>query len=315
VLTTPVVRVLKNQLECELHVLTKKQYSNIYRNNPHVDKVHSFDKSIAEVEIELRNQAFDFVVDLQKNMRSIKVRRFLKRPVASFPKLNIQKWLLVNFNINKLPTVHIVDRYFEAVKLLNVKNDHKDLDYFIPANAVVQPSDISVRLGKGYIAFVIGGQHFTKMMPAEKVAAIVSKLDYPVVLLGGKEDAEKGDEVLRLTTNAAIYNLCGRFSLDQSASLIRQSKVVISNDTGLMHIAAAFDKPIVSLWGNTVPEFGMYPYLPGLENRSYIAEVKGLKCRPCSKLGYKKCPRKHFKCMLEQDEGTIVDNTKSMLKR
>jgi len=314
-LTTPVVRVLKNQLECELHVLTKKQYSNIYRNNPHVGKVHSFDKSIAEVENELKKQAFDFVIDLQKNMRSIKVRRFLKRPASSFPKLNIQKWLLVNFNINKPPAVHIVDRYFEAIKPLNLINDHKDLDYFIPANAVVQPSDISVRLGKGYIAFVIGGQHFTKMMPAEKVAAIVSKLDYPVVLLGGKEDVKKGDEILKLTTNSAVYNTCGRFSLDQSASLIRRSKVVISNDTGLMHIAAAFDKPIISLWGNTVPEFGMYPYLPGLENRSYIAEVKGLKCRPCSKLGYKKCPKKHFKCMLEQDEGTIVDITKSMLKR
>lgn len=313
-LTTPVVRALKNQLGCELHVLTKKQYSSIYKNNPYIDKVHAFEKSTSEVETELKSQAFDFVVDLQKNIRSIKLRRFIKRPAASFPKLNIQKWLLVNLGINKLPDIHIVDRYFEAVKSLHVKNDSKGLDYFIPVDTVVQPSDISIRLEKTYIAFVIGGQHFTKMMPAEKVASIVSKLDLPVVLLGGKEDAAKGEEILKLTKNSAVYNACGRFTLDQSASLIRQAKVVISNDTGLMHIAAAFNKPIVSLWGNTVPQFGMYPYLLGLENRSFIAEVKGLKCRPCSKLGFKKCPKKHFKCMLNQDEEIIVQRTRTLLK-
>ena len=309
VLTTPVIRAMKSQLDCEMHVLTKKQYSGIYQNNPHVDRVHFFENELTEVFPELKKQQFDFIVDLQKNLRSLKVRRALNCPSASFPKLNKQKWLLVNFKINKLPDVHIVDRYFEAVKSLKVVNDNKGLDYFIPEDSFVNPAEFDSRLGKTYIAFVIGGQHFTKMMPAEKVASIITKLDIPVVLIGGKEDAAKGDDIKKQAVNKAVLNAAGKLSLDQSASIIRQSAVVLTNDTGLMHIAAAFQKPIVSLWGNTIPQFGMYPYLPGSENLSFIAEVSGLKCRPCSKLGFRKCPKGHFKCMLEQDEGLIVQKT------
>ncbi len=313
VLTTPVVRALKSQLDCELHILTKKQYSGIYQNNPHVDRVHFFEKELLEVLPELKKQQFDFVIDLQKNLRSLKVKRALNCPSASFPKLNRQKWLLVNFKINKLPDIHIVDRYFDAVKSLGVVNDNKGLDYFIPEDSFINPAEIDSRLGKTYIAFVIGGQHFTKMLPPEKAASIITKLDFPVVLLGGKEDAAKGDEIKKQAGNNTVLNAAGELSLDQSASIIQQAAVVITNDTGLMHIAAAFQKPIVSLWGNTVPQFGMYPYLPGSENQSFIAEVSHLKCRPCSKLGFKKCPKGHFKCMLEQNEELIVQKTLEFL--
>jgi len=313
VLTTPVVRALKSQLDCELHILTKKQYSGIYQNNPHVDRVHFFEKELLEVLPELKKQQFDFVIDLQKNLRSLKVKRALNCSSASFPKLKRQKWLLVNFKINKLPDVHIVDRYVDAVKSLGVVNDNKGLDYFIPEDSFINPAEIDSRLGKTYIAFVIGGQHFTKMLPPEKAASIITKLDFPVVLLGGKEDAAKGDEIKKQAGNNTVLNAAGELSLDQSASIIRQAAVVITNDTGLMHIAATFQKPIVSLWGNTVPQFGMYPYLPGSENQSFIAEVSHLKCRPCSKLGFKKCPKGHFKCMLEQNEELIVQKTLEFL--
>jgi ADP-heptose:LPS heptosyltransferase len=73
--------------------------------------------------------------------------------------------------------------------------------------------------------------------------------------------------------------------------------LIVTNDTGLMHIASAFHKPIISLWGNTVPEFGMYPYMPGRPQGYDVMEVKKLPCRPCSKIGYEKCPKGHFKCM------------------
>ena len=66
-----------------------------------------------------------------------------------------------------------------------------------------------------------------------------------------------------------------------------------------MHIAAALHKPVASVWGNTFPEFGMYPYLPNEREKFRIFEITPLRCRPCSKLGYKKCPKKHFKCMLD----------------
>ncbi len=306
VLTTPVVRSLKKQLQCELHAVTKKQYALLYQNNPYVDKVFSFGNDIGEVVKQLKAEKYDFVVDLQKNLRSVKIKRALGVPSASFPKVNIKKWLLVNFKINLLPKVHVVDRYFAAVEKLQVENDMQGLDYFIPAEDEIEPETIHKNLKEGYLGFVIGGQHFTKIFPPEKVAEVINSLSMPVLLLGGKEDVGRGEKIVSLTKGRQVINGCGKFNLNQSASLVKQCNVLVTNDTGLMHIGAAFGKPIISVWGNTVPEFGMYPYMPDNEVHFFMAEVKGLSCRPCSKLGHAKCPKKHFKCMMDQDFDAIV---------
>lgn len=313
VLTTPVIRALKQQLNCELHVLTKKPYREIFRKNPYIDQLHSIEKDPTEVLGELKSENFDFVVDLQKNIRSIRLCNKLHRPSASFPKLNPKKWLYVRFKLNLLPDVHIVDRYFEAVKKLEVKNDGLGLDYFIPPEEEVIPETLDKRLENGYIGFVIGGKHNTKILPPEKISSIIEKLSTPVVLLGGPEDKNSGELITSKTKTKLVVNTCGNYSLNQSASLVRKAKLIITNDTGLMHVAAAFKKPVISIWGNTIPKFGMYPYLPGNEHLSFLSEVNDLKCRPCSKLGYNKCPKKHFRCMFDQDENAIVQKVKDFL--
>ena len=122
VLTTPVIRCLKEQLNCELHVLTKASFTQIYQSNPHIDQVHAFAEKLSEVSDELKKISFDFVVDLQKNLRSSRLRRKLAVAGSGFPKLNKQKWLLVNLKLDTLPDIHIVDRYLKTVESLNVKN-------------------------------------------------------------------------------------------------------------------------------------------------------------------------------------------------
>ncbi len=171
-LTTPVIRALKKQLNCELHVLTKSQYKSILLNNPYIDKVHSFNEKVSEVVDMLKAEQFEFVVDLQKNLRSVKLRKALKKPGASFPKLNRQKWLIVNFKIDLLPDIHIVDRYFKAVESLDVKNDGFGLDFFIPKEDHLDLLKISPTLKNGYVGFVIGGRHNTKICPPEKIESI-----------------------------------------------------------------------------------------------------------------------------------------------
>ena len=306
VLASSVIRALKKQIGCELHILTKQAYSGLYRENPHIDVVHSFNRQLIEVIPTLRTENFDFVVDLQKNLRSMRIKQALKKPSASFPKLNIEKWLLVNLKINRLPKQHIVDRYFQAVESLGVKNDGKGLDYFISQKAFVHLNNFPPLKENSFVGFVIGGQHKTKIFPEEKAAAVIKQLPWPVVLLGGPNDRQSGEKIKELCGKRNVLNACGHLSLDQSASLVRQSGLIITNDTGLMHIAAAFNKPIISIWGNTIPEFGMFPYEPENPQRVVIAEVKGLKCRPCSKIGFSKCPKGHFKCMLLQDEDFII---------
>jgi ADP-heptose:LPS heptosyltransferase len=296
VLTTPLLRCAKTQLkDAEIHFITKKKFASVIASNPYVDKLITIDESVAEVSAELKKEQYDFVIDLHHNIRSLRLKTVLGRPAAAFNKLNYEKWLLVQFKINKLPDMHIVDRYFETLKTMGITNDLKGLDYFIP-----EKDELSVKkflpsgFQQGFHSLVLGGSYYTKQIPENKLKEIIGKSDLPLVLLGGKEEEALGQQ-LEEEFPGKVKNCCGLINLNQSASLIRQSQKVISSDTGLMHIAAAFKKEVHSVWGNTVKEFGMYPYLPG--EGSKIHEITDLKCRPCSKLGYKKCPKGHFKCM------------------
>ena len=308
VLTTPVLRCIKKQLpDSEIHFLTKQSYSQVIDNNPYIDNLFYFDSDIAGVIKRLQVEHYDYIIDLHHNLRSFFIKLRLRRKSFSFRKLNFQKWLLVNFHRNTLPPVHIVDRYFETVKSLGVVNDGEGLDFFIPpADEVNIPTFLPPSFHAGYIAFVIGAKHNTKCLPPNKITSICKKINRPVVLLGGKEDAEIGRYVSE-KNGSYVYNACGKLTLRQSASILKQASLVISHDTGLMHIASAYQKKIISVWGSTVPEFGMYPYLGKLAPaKAEIVEVTGLSCRPCSKIGFKKCPKKHFKCMNEIDEEKIV---------
>ena len=298
VLTTPVVRCLKQQLEnAEVHYLVKKPFSTIVENNSYVDKVHILEDDLKQTIELLKKENFNYIIDLHHNLRTWRVKRALKNiPAFSFNKLNYEKWLLTAFKINRLPKVHIVDRYMFTVRPFNVRNDHKGLDYFIPEKDVVPIEQLPLSHRFGFIGIVIGAAHNTKKLPLHKLKELCTKIDHPIILLGGVEDKNIGDEIASVDT-IKVWNACGRFNINQSADLVRKSKLIISYDTGLMHIAAAFKKPIISVWGNTVPEFGMAPYYGKSEIRNSKFEILNLPCRPCSKIGYKKCPRGHFKCM------------------
>ena len=307
VLTTPLLRCIKDQLSrSEIHFLTKKQFAPVLEANPYIDKLWLYDHNFRDLIPEIKSQGIEFIADLHNNYRSNFVKKQFSAPSATFPKLNVKKWILVNLKINLLPGLHIVDRYFESLELLKINNDGKGLDYFIPAKDEIPVQTLPGEFHNGYIAFVIGGKHNTKILPPDKAALIIDRLTKPVILLGGKEDEENAAVIMKSCKNKPL-NAVGQNNISQSASLIRQSEKVITNDTGLMHIAAALKKPIFSLWGSTVPAFGMTPYLPENEQHlSEIFEVKGLSCRPCSKLGFEKCPKKHFRCMNDHDFDSIV---------
>ena len=307
VLTTPVLRCLKNQLdgEIELHYLTKKQYKSIVDSNPNVSKVYTIEKSTNEVITNLKNESYDYIVDLHKNLRSKRVIKKLKCLSFSFEKLNYQKWLMTTFKINKLPNIHIVERYLNAVKSLGVENDGLGLEYYIPKKDEVEKSVLPANFQNGYVSFAIGAQHATKCLPEHKIISICKQIQQPVVLLGGKEDTEKAQRIVQAVGDN-VFNTCGGFNLNQSASILKQSKTLITHDTGLMHIGVALNVKIVSVWGNTIPEFGMYPYYPKQPDKYIMIENKNLSCRPCSKIGYDECPKKHFKCMEDIGVDDIV---------
>jgi heptosyltransferase-2 len=297
VLTTPVIRCLKNQQDAEVHVLTKGSMKQLFEHNPYVSKIHVLDDSISTTIAQLKNEKFDTVIDLHNNLRSLRIKWGLGVKSNSVDKLNIKKWLTVQFKWNVLPSLHIVDRYLQTVHFLGVKNDHKGLDYFIPEKEVIDTNEKFQVAPLSYVCISLGAQHKTKVLPLNKMEELITKISLPIILLGGKEDQAMGDELaIKFTDTKKINNAAGALNLNQSASVINQCKYIYAHDTGLMHIAAALKKRVISIWGNTIPEFGMGPYLTEHE----IWEVKNLSCRPCSKIGHASCPQKHFNCMQQQ---------------
>lgn len=313
ILTTPVVRCLKNQVTgAKIHYLTKSRYASIVKTNPYIDKVHELNNNLGELIKKLKQENFDYVIDLHRNVRTLRVKASLHRISYSFHKLNIKKWLLVNFKRNLLPDKHIVDRYMDTLQMFSVTNDEKGLDFFIPSSEEVNVAELLGEKPEKLIVIVVGGGLFTKQIPEEKIIELIHQLDYKIVLIGGKEDTNKAESIFLKTDGRKVFNLTGKLNLGKSASLIRQSDIVITPDTGMMHIAAAYKKNIVSVWGNTIPEFGMYPYFPGPFSKAY--EVQGLSCRPCSKIGFSACPKKHFNCMQKQDTKNIANYINNIFK-
>ncbi len=303
VLTTPAIRCLRKKYpDAVIHFLTKTEFQGILQTNPYLNKVLLLKEDLGESIEEIKSENYDCIIDLQHNLRSLKIKQGLKKKTFySFNKLNVEKWIYTSFKINTLPDVHIVDRYIDAMKPLGVKNDGLGLDYFIHSDVELRREDIPFSHSQGYIALVIGAAHNTKKLPVHKLIELVTGIRYPLILIGGKSDVVEGEKIAQ-TDPVKIYNACGKFSLDESAALIRKAKLVISHDTGMMHIAAAFKKDIVSIWGNTVPSFGMTPYLTKFD----VFQVNKLWCKPCSKTGFEKCPLKHFKCMVNQDINAII---------
>lgn len=311
VLTTPVPRTLKAQLDAEVHYATKVNYRLVLEGNPYIDKLHLLGDSLNDLVDRLKTENFDYIIDLHHNLRTLQIKRRLGVQAYCFNKLNVEKWLMTNFKIDKLPNVHIVDRYMDTVAPLGVKMDNLGLDYFIPEKDVVELSWLPETHQQEYVAFAIGAQYNTKKLPLERMIELCDRINKPIVLLGDKNDEETGNKIVKffehtensapleetlhrdLNKKAIIYNACGKFNLNQSASLVRQANYVFTHDTGLMHIAAAFKKQIFCIWGNTITRFGMYPY----RTKFTVFENNKISCRPCSKIGYKRCPKGHFRCM------------------
>ncbi|MFY0606210.1 MAG: glycosyltransferase family 9 protein [Cyclobacteriaceae bacterium] len=310
VLTTPVIRNLGQMQDSEVHYATKRAHAGLVEANPFVTKTHVLDSDLNLLISQLKKEKFDLIIDLHNNLRTKWIKFRLGTESKTVNKYNLQKWLLTNFKINKLPNNHIVDRYLETIIHLKPTLDHEGLDYFIPEKDEVELDWLPEPFRQGYIALAIGGQFATKRLPKSRLIELCDRINKPIVLLGDKQDALVGKEIEEFFTrsqspnqysegldelgkHAIVFNGCGKFNLNQAASLIKQSSFVFTHDTGLMHIAAAFKKQIFSTWGSTVPEFGMYPYM----TKFTIFENKNLDCRPCSKIGFDKCPKGHFKCM------------------
>lgn len=299
VLTTPIVRCLKNKYpKSEIHFITKKNFKPVLIDNPYIDNIIEYESIDFN---KLKQSNYNIIIDLHKNLRSFSIKRKLNIESISFDKLNFKKWLLCKFKIDILPDKHLVDRYFDSLKLIGITDDKKGCDYFNIANSI---SPV-IKYDK-YVCIVLGAQHFTKQMPIELIIDIIDKSNHNFVLIGGKNEIDLSNRILNeISDISRVESYVGKTTISESSFVLKKSLFVITPDTGMMHIASALNCNIISVWGNTVPKFGMFPYMPMNNSKFHIVQEK-IKCRPCSKIGFDKCPKNHFDCMKQIKTSEIL---------
>ena len=317
-LASPVFRCVKQQLaDSEIHLVTKKSFAIVTAHNPYIDHFFYLDDDLNGLITLLKKENYDHIVDLHNNFRSIKIKRALNVKSSTIKKLSLQKILLTQLNINVMPGRHISLRSLDAVACLGVKDDGKGLDYFIAPHDEVPADDIPTSHVLGFIALVIGASYFTKKLPLHKLQALCANIDFPIMLIGGPEDKAVA-EAIAASDPVKIYNACGKFTLNESADLIKKSKLVISHDTGMQYIACAYQKRILAIWGATSPALDVEPFF-GTHAVNDGFNFKNISvntwCQPCSKYGQDKCPLGHFNCMEKQDVVAIAKQALATLRR
>ena len=302
-LTTPVIRALKEKFPgAQVDFTVKNQYKDALSANPNLSNFIIYDKKEnGQIAARLATSRYDLIIDLQNNFRSRKLIRGLNGEKFRFRKPSLKKFLLVRFKLNLMKDLKTISqRYAETA---NVSIDDKGLELFIP-------SAIKTKLPKGenYIGFCPGSRHYTKRWPPEYFAKLGNELNllgFKIILFGGKDDSELCASLNELIENSV--NLQNDDILLQTAADMRECKMIVTNDSGLMHTASALGIPIVSIFGSTVKEFGFVPQ--GTQN--LILENKSLSCRPCSHVGRAECPQKHFKCMNDLTPESVLYQIKN----
>ncbi|MDW3648276.1 MAG: glycosyltransferase family 9 protein [Bacteroidia bacterium] len=310
VLTSPVPRSLKkSHPDYEVHFLSKKAHKDLLLHNPHIDKLHILKDSLGETIQELKQENFDYILDLHHNLRSFLIKLRLGVKASSFPKENWAKYKMVRFKNRKIKLRHIVERYADTLSIVGSQLDHEGLDFFVPEGLEEKAQNLLSeqlpQVSEKPLAIVLGAKHATKRWPASHFIELIEQLGEAVVLIGGPDAKEEAEEISKFI-QTPLYNSVGHLSLLESAALLKQCRAVVAHDTGFMHIAAAFQMDIYSLWGNTVPEFGMTPY----KSPHQLLEIRNLDCRPCSKIGFDQCPKGHFACMKQQKAEKVAERIK-----
>lgn len=314
VLTFPVAAAIKSLYpDCQVDYVTKPQFSTLLQACPEIDTIYTLNGTIQQLRKEINFRQYDAIFDLHHNLRTRLLLLFQNSKVYRFPKNNFQKWLLTTFKIKPQQRQHVVERYLST--LTRYASSWTPLQvsskYVVPSAAQIDLQTQFELSPKTYVAIAIGAQFATKRLPTDLLTDLVNKLSFPVLLLGGKADVIAAEKILADTIKKDVYSAVGKCAIHESAWLVQNSKCLITHDTGLMHIGAAFQLPLFVIWGNTSPDFGMYPYRPEQEDVAYF-DVPELSCKPCSKIGFQSCPKGHFDCMRKQDISLIAQRVNTL---
>ena len=297
----------------KIHFLLRSEYESVLVNNLFLEKIFLFsrvDEDNKKLIRELRKEKYDLIIDLQNNIRSALVCSKLRVKTIKFDKRDTAKFLLVNFKVNFLKNApQMPVRYAAIFDDLNLDDEGLDLITLNAPSPLFDPN-------KKYIGFAPGSRHFTKMWPKENYIQLGKMLNddgYAIALLGGKDDRLVCAEI---ATKIDSIDLSNKNDLLQTAADLKKCSGIVCNDSGMMHTACAEDVKVLAIFGSTVEEFGFTPYYgkeSGQSTKFLVLENKSLSCRPCTHIGRDKCPKTHFKCMVEITPQIAYNNINLLL--
>lgn len=330
VLASPLLRVMRNAVgkNARIDFVVKKEFSELVRHNHHLSVTYEYESAsgifgLLALAKELRAEQYELVVDIHDSVRTKILRKLIgAKNVVVVNKRKKERQALIRHHKNiYTDNLSVAERYIETVKKIGIQNDEKGLEIFIPDATQFEVSGkiATLRLNTFHhvIAICPGAKHFTKRWQKEKFAELAIRCckEYhaKILLFGGASEKEDCSFVQNKISEAVspnfVTNYAGEFSLLESAHAMEFCDLVITNDSALMHLAAAQHKKIVAIFGSTVKEFGFFPY--GTE--SIVVEVGELYCRPCTHIGRSECPEKHFRCMNDISVDRVFSAVKKLL--
>ncbi len=313
-LTSPLLKEIRKQFhECKIDFLVKKEFVQAIEFNPYLNDILIYKvENTSSLRESIRQVNYDYILDLQNNLRSRRLLIGIRTKVYRFKKPTLKKFLFVHFKLNLLKEkISVAKRYIDSFPV--IRAGELKLDFYYPKEKDIEtdskiPKNI---INKKIIGICPGSKHFTKRYPSELFSKLIDKLSqmgYSVFLFGGKDDAEICSQLTREKTG--VVNLHNDNDLYSTAALMKKCSAVISNDSALMHLSCSLDIPTVAIFGSTVAEFGFFP----LNKKSVIIENKDLNCRPCTHIGREDCPKKHFKCMKDISHEMITSKLQLLMK-
>ncbi|MGA2623784.1 MAG: glycosyltransferase family 9 protein [Bacteroidota bacterium] len=312
VLASPLVRAVRTRYPAaQIDFLVKSEFAELVKFSHHLSTVIELRtadrRELKDLKKRIREEHYDVILDIHNSLRSRYLRGFSgAKSIGVVNKRVVDRFFLVHSKLNFYDRIiPVAERYLETAMRLGISDDSKGLELFIPDETMFAVSSAlsKFRLERydTVIGFAPAAKHFTKRWPQERFVELgvlyAKERKAKILVFGGKEDVEYCGDIAQMINTASGSGVAeifaGRFSLLETAAALDSCDVVICNDTGVMHLAAARQRRIVAVFGSTVREFGFFPY--GTE--SIVMESKGLSCRPCSHIGLEQCPKGHFKCM------------------
>jgi heptosyltransferase-2 len=311
-LAAPALRALRARFpDAHLDLLVAREYADAASLLRGPNRVLTFDRATGWRGLwRLRSdlaRRYTILVDLQNSLRSAFLRATTWPTVwVKARRYRLRRWLLIRFKWNLYgATPPVPLRYLKALEPLGVADDGRGLELFLAESARVNDGE-----GERERLIVVcpGARHATKRWPLENWIALGTLLraeGYRIVVAGSEDEREL---ILLVADGIEGSRTFIGLPIREIAALFRRSTAVISNDSGLMHLAAGLGKAVVALFGPTVREFGFYPF----RARSAVLEHH-LDCRPCSAMGSESCPKKHFRCMLDTHPLNVVQALHNLL--